>query len=165
MNQPPDKQTLRDDQLLAAASRFDAKGVAEALALGANADARQALPDGAIGPTALMRACERPHGEAVECVRLLLEAGADPNASTIGGDTAALWAAGQRNARGIELLSLAGADLNAASRDGRRIEDFSTASGSPDFVAWLASYALAWRERRELARSPPAARAGRGLSL
>jgi ankyrin repeat protein len=63
--------------------------------------------------TPLMYAAALP---ALDCVRLLLDGGADVNAATTNGSTALMWATGQPET--VRLLIDHGADVNAKSRSG-----------------------------------------------
>jgi ankyrin repeat protein len=78
-------------------------------------------------------------GKCLECVRLLLDAGADPNAPQDEGFRA-LHEAGANNDRAMaELLIARGADPAVRNEKGRTPGDFAREGGHPDLAAWLES--------------------------
>jgi len=67
----------------------------------------------------------------------LLEAGADPNATTERGRTALMHAAAAGSVGRTELLLTAGSPVNAASDDGRTALMFAAESGGPELITLL----------------------------
>lgn len=100
--------TNRDGMLAAIA---DPNLLASAIASGRNLD--HELPD---GKTALMLSAERGRSEAV---RMLLEAGAAPNARSRNGGTALMYAAGIGDNESIGILVRHGGAVNAMNVDGK----------------------------------------------
>jgi len=90
--------------VLAAVRSGDSSQLAELLASGAGPDVRDAEY---MNATALMIAAERDN---IDCGRLLLNAGADPDALDIAGDTALNWAAYYGHLPTVLMLLDAGAD-------------------------------------------------------
>ncbi len=70
-------------------------------------------------------------------VRLLLEAGADPDHETNEGETALLRAAAEGDQGAVRLLAKAGADIEARDRQGRTPLLAAAEGGSDDVVQWL----------------------------
>ena len=68
-------------------------------------------------------------GRSLECVRVLLEAGADPNATQKGGWTPLHSAAGNGDAEIARLLVEKGADLHAANDEGLKPIDVAKEAG------------------------------------
>ncbi|WP_241825063.1 ankyrin repeat domain-containing protein [Micromonospora sp. CB01531] len=102
--------TPADKALLAAASAGDAAGVRDALAAGADREARDARQR-----TALLLAAANDH---VEAARVLVDAGADPNALDDQHDTPWLVTGVTGSVPMLEVLLPAGPDLTIVNRYG-----------------------------------------------
>ncbi len=88
----------------------DLKQVKTLLAKGANVNAL--LVEAADGTTPLMHAVVNA---GADCVKLLLDKGADPNLSNKAGATALMWAV--NDLKKVQLLLAKGANVNAVSKD------------------------------------------------
>jgi ankyrin repeat protein len=80
-------------------------------------------------------------GRAAAVCRMLLDAGADPNATQAGGYTALHSAAQNGQRELVELLLARGADVNARSDDGTTALGFAERGGHADVAALLRSRA------------------------
>jgi len=76
-------------------------------------------------------------GRSAECVRVLLDAGADVDARQHGGYTALMEAALQGNEEMVRALLDAGADPMLTSDEGRSAVDFAESEGYPDLADLL----------------------------
>jgi ankyrin repeat protein len=118
---PTQQQHRRNQALVAACTAGDVKAVQDALAGGADANARDEN-----GMTPLMYAArgDRPNTsnpvvtDNPDVVQLLLEKGADVNATTDSGFVALFWAARYGHEKVAKVLIDKGADVNAKDNDG-----------------------------------------------
>ena len=78
-------------------------------------------------------------GRCLECVRLLLEAGADPNAPQDEGFRAIHEAAASGDRPMVELLIAKGAHAAIRNDKGRTAADLARESGQIGIAAWLES--------------------------
>ena len=78
-------------------------------------------------------------GKCVECVRLLLDAGADPNSPQDGGFRALHEAAANDHRAMAELLISRGAQADLKDDKGRTSADMARERGHPEMAAWLES--------------------------
>ena len=92
-----------------------------------------------------------PHGETplhvagikgdLDTIRILLKAGADPNARTAGGQylkmTPLAWYVYGNHLEGVNALLDAGADVNARNSKGETALDMAIGVGRPEFVSRL----------------------------
>ena len=76
-------------------------------------------------------------GRSAECVRILLDAGADVDARQAGGYTALMEAALQGNAEMVRALLDAGADPTLSDEEGRNSIEFARAEGHSDVAELL----------------------------
>ena len=84
--------------------------------------------------TALMWAVSEPHPEVIE---VLLDAGADPAASTAKGFTPLMFAARNGDVEAARALIAAGVDVNAPSADGTHVLPFAIVSDRDAFALFL----------------------------
>lgn len=106
----PSQPETPSDKLFQAVRAGDVAAVRSALAAGGEVNAKD--PEGA---TPLMYAAFYPAN--ADCLRLLLEHGADPNAANVFGASALIWGTG--NLEKVKLLVEHGADVNARSKLGK----------------------------------------------
>ncbi len=97
-----------DRELIAAIENADLTAVTDALAAGADPDARKS--EDWIQPTALMLAAE---ADRADLVTALLSAGADVEAKDAGNATAVMWAVTRRANDALAVLVRAGADVRS----------------------------------------------------
>lgn len=81
--------------------------------------------------------CAANYGR-MECMRLLLAAGADVNRRGFGGETGCMRAARQGHVDCLERLVARGADLNVQSTEGGTALCEAVTTGRPQIVEWLA---------------------------
>ena len=116
---------------LMTAARTGSVDVVQALIRG-GADINAAVT--ATGSTALMWAVSERHPDIVHS---LLDAGADPRASTIKGFTPLMYAARNGDVATAADLIAAGSDVNDPSADGTHVLPFSIVSGQDAFAMFL----------------------------
>ena len=116
---------------LMTAARTGSVDVVRALVNG-GADVNAAVTE--TGSTALMWAVSEPHPEIV---RLLLDTGADPRASTVKGFTPLMYAARNGDVSTAAALVAAGSDVNEPSADGTHVLPFAIVSGRDAFAMYL----------------------------
>ena len=116
---------------LMTAARTGSVDVVQALIRG-GADINAAVT--ATGSTALMWAVSERHPQIVHA---LLDAGADPRASTIKGFTPLMYAARNGDIATAADLIAAGSDVNEPSADGTHVLPFSIVSGQDAFAMFL----------------------------
>jgi ankyrin repeat protein len=81
-----------------------------------------------------------PNGETrTDCVRLLLEAGADPNNRQVNGNTPLHSAAHMGDTATVEALLAYGADAGRRSDDGKSAADYARAGGHDELAKGLAA--------------------------
>ena len=118
---PSQQQHRRNNALVAACTAGDLKGVQDALAGGADPNARDAN-----GITPLMYAArgERPNmsnptaTDHPDVVQFLLKNGADANSTTDTGFVALFWSARYGHDKVVKVLIDNGADVNAKDKEG-----------------------------------------------
>lgn len=124
------------DEVIALAGAGDVAGLAEALDLGSDPDAR-----GARGWTPLIAAARNGH---IEVVDLLLGRGASPDRTNPNGTTPLMYAKTHAFASGdfsvMDALLQAGADINAFDAAGLTVLDY-TEDRSAALIAWLGARA------------------------
>jgi uncharacterized protein len=103
------------------------------------------------GVTALSLACE--NGNA-DLTRLLLEKGADPNATLTGGETALMIASRTGNVDCVKLLLDRGAAINAKERNGQTAMMWAAAEGHNGVVELLLKVGADFREPLESGFTP-----------
>ena len=127
----PSQPGTPSSQLFHAVQAGDLAAVRSALAAGGEVNAKD--PEGA---TPLMYAAFYPAN--ADCLRLLLERGADPNIANAFGATALIWATGSLEK--VKLLVEHGADVNARSKLGKSA---LLVAASRDGAGPVVSYLLA----------------------
>lgn len=124
------------DEVIALAGAGDVAGLAEALDLGSDPDAR-----GARGWTPLIAAARNGH---IEVVDLLLGRGVSPDRTNPNGTTPLMYAKTHAFASGdfsvMDALLKAGADINAVDAAGLTVLDY-TEDRSAALIAWLGAHA------------------------
>jgi ankyrin repeat protein len=100
--------------------------------------ARVNPPEDTISP--LMLAAGRGKKESLGMVRLLLDAGADVNASDERGRTPLMYAAGKIRMKTVKVLVEAGADVNAADEAGHTALFFLSGPGEREMRAPIVTY-------------------------
>ena len=116
--------------LMTAARTGNLQVVEALLAYGAGVNASTVQ----LGATALMWAVAAPHPAVV---RVLLDAGANPNTSTTNGYTTLMYAASNGDIPMAETLIAAGVDINTPGVTGTHILPFSILDGSDRFALFL----------------------------
>lgn len=123
------------DDLISAAAAGDISSLVNALDGGASADGR-----GENGWTPLIAAAR--NGQ-LECARLLVARGADPNLSSPRGTTPLMYAKTHAFASGeflmMEALLAAGSDINAKDAAGLTLLDY-VETRSADLMIWLRAH-------------------------
>lgn len=118
---PAQQQHRRNSEFLASCTSGDMKAVQDALAGGADANARD---ENGITPLMYAARGNQPNMSAPaatdhpDVVQLLLKNGAVVNASTDSGFVALFWAARYGHEKVVKVLIDAGADVNAKDKDG-----------------------------------------------
>jgi ankyrin repeat protein len=101
-----------------------------------------------VGETALHRAVTGKSPGHVECVRLLLERGADPEIKTRGGHTVLCWAMSYENAAAVRLLIARGVDLHVACVQ-RNLDHLQQENGEAEVAVLVREAQEAKKEVRE----------------
>ena len=127
---PNATQTSGLTSLMTAARTGNLEVVDAFLAHGADVNAATV----SLGATALMWAVAAPHPAVV---RVLLDAGADPNTSTTDGYTTLMYAARNGDIAMAETLIAAGVDINTTSATGPHILPFTIIGGQDQFALFL----------------------------
>ena len=142
-----------DASLLDAIHRGNIAAVGKLLSEGANANAKDEE-----GTPALMQCVVYAE---TECMKLLLDRGADPNARNAAGATALIWAAG--DAAKVKLLLARNADVNASSGPGRTALLVAAAQdGTHQIVAALLKAGADTKAKDKLTGPPPVFTGGGG---
>jgi ankyrin repeat protein len=131
--------TLGYTPLMWVAMHGDAKGVKALLEMGADAKAT-AIEDGVDKGTGVLHAACTAKKDRLEKFRLLLAAGADPNATAKGGSEQSVWQHALNTSSSDEILQLLidkGMDINAAVHEGYTPLWFAACKARPNVVTML----------------------------